>query len=328
MAVALAPRLCRLQPALASCRLSGLRAAAGRPCIVCAAAGSHSRGRSSAAGSRPPPAAAAAAPTPEPTARSSSGPLEQPRRRELAEKLTETARNISWLDHPDKRMPEASRAQIEALEARLVSKPWVALCTVNAVRLFVCKPALQWYSGRLQPLCTDHQLHAVFGAPRPGYSFRALFLDVAHLHALPCASPARRATRSATATCCAWRLCTRAPRPPRERSLDGDRCCFPGFGCPAGPSGCAWRASVAGMLPHQPHTTPARPAPCLAGATTSWLGWAMQRCTLWSQRRLGPSWATLQWEPLGESWAGCWAAPPLVVTPGTDASSASLLRPP
>lgn len=180
MAAALAPRLCRLQPALASCRLSGRRAAAGRPCIVCAASGSRSRGSSSAAGSRPAPAAAAAAPTPEPTARSSSGPLEQPRRRELAEKLTETARNISWLDHPDKRMPEASRAQIEALEARLVSSRCSAAMELDAASCapyqLQTRPMMAWCPfSRLQPPSRNCQSHVMSGARLSGHSFRTFF---------------------------------------------------------------------------------------------------------------------------------------------------------
>ncbi len=57
--------------------------------------------------------------------------MPEPRRRELAEKLTATARKIAWLDPQDQRMPEASRAQIEALEAKLVSLRSVvgAACT-------------------------------------------------------------------------------------------------------------------------------------------------------------------------------------------------------
>jgi hypothetical protein len=40
-------------------------------------------------------------------------------RRLLAQKLTETARNVVWFDLPGERPAEATKAQVEALQARL-----------------------------------------------------------------------------------------------------------------------------------------------------------------------------------------------------------------
>ncbi|KAL4448477.1 hypothetical protein ABPG75_005696 [Micractinium tetrahymenae] len=71
--------------------------------------GGGGSGARSAAGSAAFTAAAAAA--------AAGGPL--PERHLLAAKLTETAKNIEWCDPPADRPAEATREQIDALEARL-----------------------------------------------------------------------------------------------------------------------------------------------------------------------------------------------------------------
>lgn len=122
MAGVVAPRLCRLQTVLASSTLHPPPASSSRLAVVCAAASrGRSRASSSAAGSGPPPAAAAAA-AGQPPAAAEEGPLSQARRRVLAEKLTEVARNIAWLDARKDWPQEATREQIAALEERLVRR--------------------------------------------------------------------------------------------------------------------------------------------------------------------------------------------------------------
>lgn len=95
------------------------RRAPGRLAAVvtqCAAPKRQQRGASNAApkgGEQQPPTVARSPPPPD------SGPLSSQRRQVLAEKLTETAKHIAWVDLEKDRPEESSREQVAALQARL-----------------------------------------------------------------------------------------------------------------------------------------------------------------------------------------------------------------